>query len=656
MNMKKFALIMTVVCLAARASFGDVWQDLAKYKYGAGNTGDEAEKLLQKTPVAQHGAIEDSLIAVVSSPEATQDGKACACRMLQQIGTEKCIPAVAGLLKDEVLSHYARLVFERMGNPKADAAMRAALDTAPDTLKVGLMGSLGARRDDKAVKQIQKLAVNGDPAVASAAIGALGRIGGSSSASFLRKLKPAESLQTVYLIALLDCARTVKGSDAMPLYELVLAGKTPQRVGALTGMLAADEKKAVALMVDSIKGNDGEMFSSVLTVVGGEKSDRLTQAMAELVGSLPDAKKAALITSLGARGDKAALGSIVPCLNSTNTVVRAAALMAVAKIADQSSVKLLLGLNGGSTDQIAMMPASGVNEALIKALADNKLKVPAIGALVARNCVGAVPVFFELINDEDAAVRKTAWNALGSMASENDIAPMAKAAFSLKDQAELSEAMAAIRSACAHAKDKAKAFDVVAAYYDGTTDPAKAAIVDMASQAGSPSALELVKKAMQSGNKEIYRNGVRSLADWSNESAASELLALAKGAPEETDRTLALRGYIRIAGMDNVSLNEEQRAAMFQQASELATRVEEKKMIIGGLHRAPTPVSLALVNKYIDEPALRDEAEQFAVNIVEHLRRTGPQDEVKELATKLLTSKNQDIVNRAKNTLANLGK
>jgi len=49
------------------------------------------------------------------------------------------------------------------------------LDNAPDKAKVGIIGSLGERRDGKAVKQITKLAQNADPAVATAAIRALAR-------------------------------------------------------------------------------------------------------------------------------------------------------------------------------------------------------------------------------------------------------------------------------------------------------------------------------------------------------------------------------------------------------------------------------------------------------------------------------------------------
>lgn len=649
---KKMILIMTAVCLAVGLSLGDVWQDLSKYKYGEGNTVDETEKLLTETPVAQHAAIEDSLIAVVSSKDATEDGKACACRMLQQIGTEKCIPAVAALLTDEVLSHYARLVLQRMGNPKADEAMRAALDSAPDNVKIGIMGSLAERRDDTAVKQVAKFMACTNPAVASAAMSALGKMGGPSSAGFLCKLKPPENLQRVYMTALLDCASSLKTSDAVALYDIVLAGKTTHRIAALNGMLAVDEKKAVELMVNAIKGDDVQLGKGVLTLVAGEKSERLTKAMASLLGKLPDEKKIDLITTLGARRDKAAVGSITGCMTSTNELVRTSAVTALSKIGDEATVNLLLGWKGGSSDAIAKMSGAGINDALIKALEDNKLKVPAIRALVARNCIDQVSTLFGLVNDRDVEVRIAAWVGLGSLATDDDIARIAKAAFSIKNEVDLSCAVTALRNICAHAMDRTKCFDVVIPYYDGATVASKATIIELASLVGSPSALELVKKSLKSGNQELVGKAVRSLAAWCRENAADELLVLAGSAPEEVERILALRGYIRLAG-EGPNLNEEQRAEMFKKAAVLAKRVDERKLIAGNLNKAPHAITLALANTYLDDPAVREDAEPSAIDIAENLcaQKKGSADVLKEVGNKLLSSKNGGVVARGKRLL-----
>jgi len=623
---KKIAAIILVGCLAAQMSLGDVFQDLAKYKYGdEKNTADEADKLLQSTPVDQHGAIETALIAVVAADNATQDGKEFACRMLQQIGTEKCIPAVAGLLTHEVLSHNARLVLQRMENIKADEAMIAALDKAPDKARIGIMGSLGERHCVKAVEKVAKLADSADPAVALAAVKALGRIGGDDAAKILLKMKVADSLKAAWLEAMVTCGKSVKGPDAVALYDAVLAsGKSSYRTAAVHGMLSADEKKAIQMIVDIVKSDDQVMRRGALHFVSFEKSDALTKAMIGVLGGLADDKKRELIVALGVRGDRSATGIITECLSSSNPAILGASVEAISKIGGSDAVKSLLGVaDKGGIDAIAKMPGDDVNKALTDALADNKLKVPAIKALAARNCYSAVPAVMKLINDGDADVRKAAWAGLGSLATDDDIVTLAGAAFAVKDQKEMTGAVAAVKNVCAYAKDKGKCFDVVVGYYEKANDAGKAAIMDLASVAGTGSALELEKKALSSGNKELYGKAVRALAAWCNESACPDLLELAKNATEEVDRILALRGYIRIAGAPENGLKAEKRLEMFKTADELAKRADEKKLIISGIKTVEKPEALDMLKKYLDNADVKSEAEQAAAELEKKLNKSG---------------------------------
>jgi HEAT repeat protein len=647
MIMKTYAMLLALFCSCSQASFGDEWQDLAKYTAGNSKAAQVAETLLQKTPVEQHGAIETALIALVANKDATQDGKAEACRMLQQIGTEKCIPAVAGLLQDAILSDYARLVLQRLASEQADEAMRSALGRAPDQAKIGILGSLGERQDRKAVKDIAPLATHSDVALAAAAIHALGRIGGEEAAKCLRALTPAEKLIPVHMVALVDCARNCTGNEAVSLYEQVLAGKTLHRVSALSGLLTIDEKKATTLMIGFIKGEDAQMRSGVLALIGNDRNAHLTQALVNELKTLPDDRKAGLITALGIRGDKAALDSIVACLASTNEHVRAAALTSAWKIGDAGTATILLGLGADGVKAIAKMPDSSVNEVLVKALDDSKLRTVAIEALVARNCFSGSGKLFELLNNSEAQVRTAAWSGLGVLAVDEDMERLAKVVFSLKDEAEQAHGFDAARNVCARAKNRAACFDVIATYYDGATSNAQLGIIDIASIAGSPSALAVVKKALTSGDQNKRGKAVRSLAAWVNDSAAGELATLAKDAPEETERILALRGYIRIAGTAT-DLQDDKRAEMFKTAAELAKRADEKKLIIGSIRTTQHISAIALVSGYLNDPDVSSEAELAAIAFIEKSRKRGPTAEIKALAGKLLNSKNQQIVEKAK--------
>jgi len=323
MMSKRIAVMLIACILLTQVSFGDVWEDIAGYQYGdEPNPCEQAEILLQETPINEYKQVEEKLIAVVASKDATQAGKAVACRFLQQVGTKRCIPAVSGLLYDEILSDYARLVFERLKSKQADKAMRDALEKAPDKARVGILSSLAERRDEKAVKAACKIANSGNPAVAKAAIQAIGNIGGKEAAECLASMKPAEKLVPIQMQAMVECARSLSGNDAVFLCEKVLAGTyIPCRIAALRELTNVDAAKASSLIAKAIKGNDVRLRRGGLGIIAGTRGERLTKEMLALLDELSSDRKAELIVALGARGDKAALKSIMEYISSEDTAI-----------------------------------------------------------------------------------------------------------------------------------------------------------------------------------------------------------------------------------------------------------------------------------------------------------------------------------------------
>lgn len=652
---KRIAAVLMALGLATQVVRGDAWQDLAKYKYGEGNAAEEAEKIVQAAPLDQRGPLEDALIAVVTSKDATEDGKSFACRLLQRIGTEKCIPAVGSLLSDEILSGYARLVLERVKSPKADEVLRAGLAGAPDKAKVGIIASLGERRDTGAVKDISAFAGNANAEIAAAALVSLGKIGGKVAGEFLAGFQPADGVKNAWLEGLVRCGKTLTGPAAVSMFDKAIAGdKASYRIAAIGGMVDVDAKKAIEQMTKVMNSDDVVMRNGVLTLIAVGKGEEVTKAMAALVSGLSDEKKVEMMIALGARGDKAALGAIAPGLSSTNNTVCEAAIQAVGKIGDAAAISALLGSgNPKAIEALVKMPGSETDGTLIAALSDSKLKESALKALVARSSSAAVPQITKLTNDKDAGVRKAAWNALGSLASEADMNALAKAAFAVKDPEECAAAVGAVRNVTSGSQDKAKSFEVMAGFYDGASDTAKSSILDFASAVGGPAALAVEKKAVKSGNKELFGKAVRALAAWKDETAADDLLAAAKSGQEEADRIVALRGYLRIAGGQEFKLSATDRMAMFKKADPLAKSADDKKQIIGGLRLAGSADALNLLAKYWDDAQVRNEVEQAAMTLMWDLRTTC-KAEAKALATKLLGSGNGGVVDKAKQTLAEI--
>ncbi len=115
------------------------------------------------------------LIAILNDPEASVYAKAKACQRLAVVGEKTAVPALASLLTHPQLAHYARFGLEPIPDPSVDDALRAALPRLQGLLLVGVINSIGRRRDAKAIDALAKLLHHDDRDVAEAAAAALAR-------------------------------------------------------------------------------------------------------------------------------------------------------------------------------------------------------------------------------------------------------------------------------------------------------------------------------------------------------------------------------------------------------------------------------------------------------------------------------------------------
>jgi hypothetical protein len=119
--------------------------------------------------------------------------------------------------------------------------------------------------------------------------------------------------------------------------------------------------------------------------------------------------------------------------------------------------------------------------------------------------------------------------------------------------------------------------------------------------------------ALKDPDTEIGKSAIRAMGQWPDTSAAEELLTLAKGAPDEASQVLALRGYIRLAGLAKARPAEA--VKMFQTAMETAKRVDEKKLVLSGLGEVYDIAALNMVEPLLDDAALKEEAGAAAAAI-----------------------------------------
>jgi len=120
--------------------------------------------------------IERQFAEILKSETATPDCKDFVCRQLRLMGTKESVSELAELLTDETTADMARYALELNPDPGAGNALRNALGKSSGTVRVGIINSLGERRDEKSVKTLEELESSTDSEVASAASAALAKI------------------------------------------------------------------------------------------------------------------------------------------------------------------------------------------------------------------------------------------------------------------------------------------------------------------------------------------------------------------------------------------------------------------------------------------------------------------------------------------------
>jgi hypothetical protein len=126
------------------------------------------------------------LVAIVKDPNSTVFQKAIACKKLAFTGGPEAVSPMAALLSHPELACYARFGLEPNPNPSVDDALRAALPKLSGKLQVGVITSIGVRKDSRALDALANLIHDTDPEVAGAAAASVGMIGGLQAGKILQ--------------------------------------------------------------------------------------------------------------------------------------------------------------------------------------------------------------------------------------------------------------------------------------------------------------------------------------------------------------------------------------------------------------------------------------------------------------------------------------
>jgi len=568
----------------------------------------------------------DKQIAVLKSADASLKAKSDACRELATIGDPKAIPVLVSLLGDEKLSHMARYALEPLDHASVGVALRDAMGKLEGGLRIGVINSIGMRRDAKAVGDLTKLLKDADKGVASAAIGAMGRIATPQALTALAGCRkaPTPELRWAIADASLDAAeRLLKGgksAGAIAIYNELRADAWPRqvRLGAFSGLLASDSDKAPGRIAAALSGKDKITRAVAIARIATLKGSGISARFAAELPKLPTGAQVMLIDALAGRNDPSARPAIVKATGHGDAAVRTASIKALGALGDAACVELLCNtIVGGKTgpekqaaqSSLRALGAKGVDAVLIKRMdaAKGDLQIHLINILVDRKAPSAADALLAQAATKDPKVRSAAFKGLGKIASPRDLPAILKLLVKIEDDATRREAeLAAVSVSRRIAKPAARADDVLAALKDAGTTPAKCSLLAVLGGIGNDKAFATVKGALGDKTPEINDAAVRALTVWPDAKATESLLAIFGKTKDKTHRTLALRGIVRILSLDGQDAGET--LAVYKKLLGDISQPADLKLVLSGLGALSEPAALKTIEPFLSNKDVRKEA------------------------------------------------
>ncbi len=387
---------------------------------------------------------EAKLIAVLKSAQASRQDKIAACRQLAIMGGKDSIAPLAALLGSAELSHNARYALEPNPDPAVDAAFREALGKVRGLPLVGVIGSIGVRRDAQAVGTLAKFLGDSDVVVARAAARALGQIGTAEAAKALQTALPQApaAVKLDFCEGLFRCAEALAAADqkeqAVAIYDELLQLDAAHQVrgGALRGAILTRDRGGQKLLRQHLRSDDYILFSAAVQTAQDLPGDRVTKALADAMGKLPADNQVLIIQTLGRRGDKAAVPALLDAARTGPTPVRVAALQAVTEMGDASAVPVFVQLLDDSTKEVAQaaqaslatIPVREADTAVMQMFQSggpDKQRL-ALDLMNRRRIKDSMPALLQAAHSADARTRQDAMKMIGDLGGAEQLPTLLK--------------------------------------------------------------------------------------------------------------------------------------------------------------------------------------------------------------------------------------
>jgi len=609
----------------------------------------------------------DKLVAVIKSNAELKE-KMDACRLLSIVGTKEAIAPLAALLGDEQLSHMARYGLEPIPDPAVDEALRNALGKVKGRPLVGVIGSIGVRRDAQAVQPLMEILMNSEvnPEAKCAALRALGRIGTMEAAEVLKESinqAPPEGLPDVYE-GLFRCAERFASEGnrnaAIDIYDILREQDAPHQVraGALRGAILVSSN-GLRLLQQNLSSDDYILFSAAVQTAQELTGTGVTKALTGGLNQLPADNQILVIQTLGKRGDAEALPALFTLARNGAKSVRIAAIKAMSEIGDAAAVPVLVEVINDSDSEIsqaaqeslASVPGHQADQAVTEMINSRQVsqRLVALELVSRRRMTSSIPALLKAAADNDQKIRSSALRKVGELGSLNELPALLDLLIQFKSSQDVEAVKRALSAICTKSDNPEKYTTRLTDLLGRVQPMQKVALLHVLGVIGGADSLDAVRAEVTNPNEVVREAAISALCSWKTADAAPHLLALAKDSPFSSRKTATLRGYINLIRDENLSTVK--KLEMCREATGLIQRNEEKKLLLGVLGTVPSVEALSMAMTYMADPLVRNEACFSVVAISEKIVLQNPEAVTEAIGKVLEATKNRNVTRRAEQVL-----
>ena len=581
-----------------------------------------------------HDKVERLMIKVLKS-NASNDGKLLICKYLGTIGGNSSLPVLRKMLFTPSSSNMALIALTSIPGEEASKTLIGALENNEGEALIGIINTLGLRRDPKANQPLNGFISSEDQHVANASIHALGTIGGEQASQILQEAFVSTTNTRKWKIAeaWIKSVESLEPAQRKLSYQTVLDSNPPlslKYVAFKKNLKLVPEDKQVSHLLDALNNSNQEFQEAVIPLIRNLPSTLSMKPFINEFSIYPDRTQIQLMLAIADRKDESIRPFVIQKLKSNNPEDRIAALKALSKVSNYRDINMLAKLavsKTGIEQELARaclywMKGENVDRKILSELefANAQVKPELIKCVGYRKIEDGRKVLMGYLSSKNKLIRVEAIKAVGIVGSQEDLAKVIDLTLRNVKTTELEMIEHSITSIAFN--DPVSSVPIIGEKLTSYQNALSISIlINVAGKLGGDQALTIIRSHLNNDQEEIQFSCIKALSAWREDTPLPDLEALIQSTLSQKNLSQAMVGIVYLV-QNSTSLSEDLKAAKLENAYSFAKSDMDLKIIVNGISRVVSLDALDFVIVQLGNDAIEAEVEEAIIRIAGNLRES----------------------------------